>query len=159
MEQKNDGKNRMNYLIYVLPLLAGIFACVQSNINGYWQTRIGIQSTVLINGWIVAILSTLLYLASNTHSMKDNYTSLEPNIFLNGFLGFGIVTIAAFTFPKIGATSVMVIMVMGQVITGLLLDHFGFLNLPKRNISLSRITGFLLILAGVFFTTRGGKLW
>ncbi len=149
----------MNYLIYILPLLAGIFACVQSNINGYWQTRIGIQSTVLINGWVVAILSTLLYLTTNTHSVKGNYANVELNVFLNGFLGFGIVTIAAFTFPKLGATSVMVIMVMGQIMTGLLLDHLGFLNLPKKDISVSRIAGFLLIVAGVFFTTRGDKLW
>ena len=145
----------MQGLLYLLPLLAGVFVCVQSNINGHWQTKIGIQSAVIINGWVVAILSTILYLTTNQHSARNVVAELKPGIFLNGFFGFSVVTIAAFTFPKLGAASVMVVMVMGQVLTGLLLDHFGFLNLPQRDISVYRLIGFLLVALGVIFTTRG----
>ncbi len=146
---------KINSLLYILPLFAGIFACVQSNINGYWQTRIGIQMTILINGWIVAILSTILYLFGSNYSIKNIYANLQPSVFFNGFLGFGVVIIAAFTFPKLGAASVMVTMIMGQVVMGLILDHFGFLNLSQRNISSPRLIGLAFIITGVFFTIKG----
>ena len=145
----------MQNLIYFLPILAGIFACMQSNINGYWQTKIGIQSAVIINGWVVALLSTILYFATNQNPLNHVISQVKPSLFLNGFLGLGVVTIAAFTFPKLGAASVMVAMVMGQVVTGLLLDHFGFLELPKRDISASRLVGLSLVILGVIFTTKG----
>ena len=145
----------MNYFIYLLPLIAGIFVCLQSNINGYWQTKIGIQATVLINGWVVAGLSTILFFSSNTHSIKDITSSLKPAVFLNGFLGFSIVTIAAFTFPKLGAASVLVLMTAAQIFMGIFLDQVGFLELPQRDISVYRIIGLLLIVVGVIFTTRG----
>ena len=145
----------MKYIIYLLPLAAGIFVCLQSNINGYWQTKIGIQATVLINGWVVAVLSTILFFSSNTHPIKDITSTLQPAVFLNGFFGFSIVTIAAFTFPKLGAASVLVTMTASQILMGLFLDQIGFLELPQRDISTYRIIGLSLIILGVFFTTRG----
>ena len=74
---------------------------------------------------------------------------------MNGLFGFSIVTIAAFTFPKLGAASVLVLMTAAQILMGLFLDHVGFLELPKRDISLYRIIGLFLIILGVIFTTRG----
>ena len=135
--------------------MAGIFVCLQSNVNGYWQTRIGIQATVFINGWVVAMLSTILFLTTNSHAIGKIVSSLRPMVFLNGLFGFSIVTIAAFTFPKLGAGSVLVLMTAAQILMGLILDHIGFLELPKRDISLYRIIGLFLIILGVFFTTRG----
>lgn len=69
--------------------------------------------------------------------------------------GFTILTIAALTFPGIGAASVIVLMVSGQLVTAMLFDHFGVLNLPNHPMSVARLAGVACVVLGVLLTTRG----
>jgi bacterial/archaeal transporter family-2 protein len=46
------------------------------------------------------------------------------------------------------------LIVAGQMLITLVLDHFGFLGLPVKEISLARVGGILLITAGVVIIRR-----
>ena len=140
--------------LYFLPLFAGLVACFQGVINGYWQARIGLHSTVLINGAVVTALAGLFFLFGNQTALGVISSEARPWVALNGLCGFLIVAIAAFSFPRIGAASVVVLMVSGQIVTSLVVDHLGVLNLPGHSISASRICGAILVVLGVMLTTR-----
>ena len=144
----------MTKMLYFFPLLAGICVCLQGMINGHWQARIGIHYTVVINGIIVTILAMLFFLVGNRVSLQEAASGIRPWIALNGLCGFTILTIAAITFPKIGAASVIVLMLSGQLVTGIILDHLGILNIPKHPVSLLRFVGIACIFLGVILTTR-----
>jgi transporter family-2 protein len=51
--------------------------------------------------------------------------------------------------PRIGVAMTFSLIVAGQMLITLILDHFGFLGLPVKEINLARIGGILLISAGV----------
>jgi transporter family-2 protein len=57
--------------------------------------------------------------------------------------------------PRIGVATVVVMLVAGQLAMALLLDHFGWIGLPVREISPMRLTGVALVLVGAFVFTRG----
>ncbi len=141
-------------LLYILPLIAGFLACVQGTINGYWQAKVGLHATVLINGAIVAAAALFFFLFANQTSLRLIGSQLRPWIAFNGLCGFSIVAIAAFTFPRIGAASVVVLMVSGQIFMSLFADHLGVLNLPQHAISPTRLLGAVLVIIGVLLTTR-----
>ena len=46
------------------------------------------------------------------------------------------------------------LIVAGQMIVTLVLDHFGFLGLDQRPVSLPRVLGVLLIIGGVVLIRR-----
>ncbi len=140
--------------IYVFPLIAGFCVCFQGTMNGHWQARIGVHSTILINGFVVAGLTTLFFLVANQTPIDKITSEIRPWVVLNGVCGATILTIAALTFPRIGAASVIVLMVAGQLATAIILDHFGILNLPRHPISFLRIAGILSVVIGVILTTR-----
>lgn len=144
----------MPKIVYFFPFLAGICVCLQGMINGHWQARVGVHYTVVINGIIVTVLALLFFLIGNRTTFQEISSEIEPWIVLNGLCGFTILTIAALTFPRIGAASVIVLMLSGQVITGIILDHLGILNIPRHPVSLLRIAGIAFIFVGVVFTTR-----
>ena len=144
----------MQKMVYVFPLLAGFCVCLQGTINGYWQSRIGVHSTVLVNGVIVTVLAALFFLIANQTPIGRITSEIRPWIVLNGLCGFIILTIAALTFPRLGAASVIVLMVAGQVVTAVAFDRLGILNLPQHSISMARLVGTVFVVLGVFLTTR-----
>ena len=50
--------------------------------------------------------------------------------------------------PKLGVAVTFGLVIAGQVVTSLVLDHFGFLNVPIHTASGQRVVGGILIVAG-----------
>ena len=144
----------MQKMLYLFPVIAGFCVCLQGAMNGHWQGRVGVSFTVLVNGVVVAALTTLFFLTTNQTPIGKITSEIRPWIVLNGICGFTILTIAALTFPRIGAASVIVLMVAGQLATALAFDHAGVMGLAQRPISPARLAGIAFVLIGVFLTTR-----
>ena len=65
-----------------------------------------------------------------------------------GVLGGAYVTISTLLIPRIGAAALMAFLVAGQLLAGMVLDRVGFLGMAVREISLGRVAGALLLMAG-----------
>jgi bacterial/archaeal transporter family-2 protein len=56
--------------------------------------------------------------------------------------------------PALGGTMLLALTVLGQLSAALLVDHFGWLGFPEQPITLVRIAGVALLLAGVWLIAR-----
>jgi transporter family-2 protein len=56
--------------------------------------------------------------------------------------------------PRLGVALTFSLIVAGQMLITLFLDHFGFLGREQRPISLPRVLGILLITGGVVLIRR-----
>ena len=65
------------------------------------------------------------------------------------FIGLSIITI-----PKLGGAAYIAILVTGQMIAALTVDHFGWLGVPERHIDLPRMLGVALLVGGVVLIRR-----
>jgi transporter family-2 protein len=63
-------------------------------------------------------------------------------------LGGFYVTLSTILTPRIGAAALMAFLVAGQLLAGMVLDRIGFLGMAVREISLGRLIGAVLLLAG-----------
>jgi len=68
---------------------------------------------------------------------------------MGGALVFGI----AYTMPQLGAARATVLMIAGQVLSGLIFSHYGWLGSPVEPITLTKISGAVLLLAGTAMVT------
>ena len=68
---------------------------------------------------------------------------------MGGALVFGI----AWIIPQIGAGPAFVLMIGGQVITGMIFSHFGLLGSPVEPVTFIKIIGALLLISGVSIIT------
>ena len=71
-----------------------------------------------------------------------------------GFLGAYFVSAAIFLAPRIGATVLFMTIITGQLLVALLLEYKGFMGFPERSISVGRVAGIALMIAGVYLTRR-----
>lgn len=80
-------------------------------------------------------------------------------VWLGGFFGACFVIGNILLFPKLGAVQTVVLPILGQVVTGLAIDQYGLFNSPQLPVTLPRVLGALVVLAGIAFvliTGRGG---
>lgn len=68
---------------------------------------------------------------------------------MGGALVFGI----AWTMPQLGAGNAVILMIAGQIISGMIFSHFGLLGSPVEPISITKLAGALLLIAGAATVT------
>lgn len=67
-------------------------------------------------------------------------------------MGAFFITAALIAAPQLGAVTFIAAVVMGQLLVSLILDQFAIAGFPERPISLFRIVGVCLVIAGVIMT-------
>ena len=74
---------------------------------------------------------------------------------IGGLYGAIFVVSAAWGVPRLGVALTVILMVAGQILISVLLDHFGALGVPKQPLNLTRLLGVLLVFGGVLLVRRG----
>lgn len=74
---------------------------------------------------------------------------------IGGLYGVIFVVAAAWGVPKLGVATTITLMVAGQLLLSVALDHFGAFGVPKQPLSLARAGGVAMVLVGVLLVRRG----
>ena len=74
-----------------------------------------------------------------------------------GAFGVCFISLALVLLPKLGASGFMALALAGQVVASLVLDHFGWFGLVQRHVSLPRVLGVAMLMAGVVLIQFGGS--
>ena len=82
------------------------------------------------------------------------YSGIEWYKFIGGLLGAFIVFVALISVQEIGASNMFVLMVAGQLATAMLMDHFAVLGLRENPISIQKLLGILLVIAGAWLVNK-----
>jgi transporter family-2 protein len=56
--------------------------------------------------------------------------------------------------PRLGAAALLALVVLGQLVTSLVLDHFGWLGFAQHPLSVTRTLGAVFLFCGVLLIVR-----
>lgn len=134
-----------------LGILSGAFIAVQAPINSQLARGLGLPVAAaafsFLSGAIVLGLATVV--VTRGQGISLDWKAPSPWLFVaGGILGGAYVTISTILIPRIGAAALMAFLVAGQLVAGMLLDRIGFLGMAVREISLGRLVGAILLMAG-----------
>ncbi|MCR6661751.1 MAG: DMT family transporter [Luteimonas sp.] len=131
----------------LLPLQALINARLGTQTNGalYASFISFLVGTCLLGALLLATRTPLV--------PAQALSSLPAWIWLGGAIGAAFVFAATLLVPKLGAGSMICLVVLGQVVASLLLDHFGVLG-QQRPADITRILGALLVIVGAALVVR-----
>lgn len=99
------------------------------------------------------LLGSILLLSRTPLLPAQPLASLPAWIWAGGAIGASLVLVATALVPRLGAAGLFCLVVLGQVLGPLLLDHYGVLG-PRRPVDLSRIGGALLVIVGAALVVR-----
>ncbi|QLI82379.1 DMT family transporter [Chitinibacter fontanus] len=141
-------------------LIIGLIVPLQAAVNNQLKAVIGGSTPLAALVSFAVGMITLILMSLITGQKFSGLLALpkaEPWMLLGGIMGamfvFGTTLIA----PKLGAASMMALIIGGQVIASLLFDKFGWLGLPLREISWPRLLGAALIVVGVLLVNFGNQ--
>ena len=97
----------------------------------------------------------IVWIGSGNRPGSAPFAGLPWYAWLGGLYGAFFVAVAAFAAPRIGLAALITIGIAGQVLSAMLLDHFGVLGLPREPVSPARLLGAGLVLGGVVLVLRG----
>ncbi|MCB5196136.1 DMT family transporter [Deefgea salmonis] len=148
----------MTYLYSLFALTIGLIIPLQAAINNQLKSIIG-HSTLLaaLVSFSVGTLALLcISLATGQKiSALAQLPKAEPWMLLGGLLGavfvFGTTLIA----PKLGAATMLSLIITGQIIASMLFDRFGWFAMPMKDLSWPRLLGAALIIVGVLLVNFG----
>src|SRR5690606_28130816 len=142
-------------LVFVTLLLAGAATALQGPTNARLVTAVGSPLNAAFVSFAVGTVALgLLALAVQTRPDVAAMKALPWWAWMGGLYGCAFVVSAAWGVPRLGVAPTITVMIAGQLLLSLALDHFGALGVTKQPLSLGRIAGVALVIGGVVLVRR-----
>ena len=145
------------YLLFiVLALLAGMAVPLQATMNSRLSDSLGSPLAAAFYALgIGALVLLVLMILSGTSFTSLTALKQTPWVFwLGGLFGAFFVASMAITVPKIGVGLALALTVAGQMLVAIVIDHYGWMEMEQRSVSLWRVVGAALITTGVILIKK-----
>jgi bacterial/archaeal transporter family-2 protein len=156
-----DGALRNRTAWIGLGLAAGAVLPAQGAVNAQLRADVDAPITVGAFSFLVAtasmavVLMTVLAVNRSARPTGTRLRSVPWWGWLGGACGASYVTSVFVLIPEIGVAPTVALTVAGQQIASVFIDRYGLLRLPRRPIARPRMTGVVLLLAGVALIQLG----
>jgi transporter family-2 protein len=145
----------MTTYVYVLTVFLGVVLTVHLAMNGAVGAVIGNPRVGNALFWCIgAVTAILIGLSGWQAGALGGIRNVNPLLLTAGAMGASLVFGIAWIIPQIGAQQMTVMLLTGQILSAMLLSHFGWLGSPVQPVNLMNIVGALLMIGGVFLATR-----
>ncbi|MEB2515449.1 DMT family transporter [Pseudomonas sp. YuFO20] len=143
--------------LLLLAAFAGAVVPFQSAINVNLGRGLGHPLWATLASLVVSILVLLpIMLAMCLPLPSLAFIARAPMwMWAGGAFGVCFISLALVLLPRLGASGFMALALAGQVVASLLLDHFGWFGLVERQVTLPKLLGAVLLIAGVVLIQFG----
>lgn len=131
-------------MYYLFAFAAGALTLISMITNSKLSTYVGTRQSTLVNFTAGLIVSIILYFLFQDSTFK--IINLPLWAYFGGLMGIFIVIISNIVIPKIPTVYTTLLIFIGQLLTGVLIDFIQY-----KELSLYKFIGVLLITAGLYF--------
>ena len=145
----------MKALYILLSVLAGTVLPFQGAINGKLSKNLQSPIYASFISFLVGTFALLIYGIIAQEQFKfQSLKSISFYEFTGGLLGAFYVLVVILMLPRLGAALTFSLVVAGQMVVSLWLDHTGFLVASQHPINGWRILGLACIIGGVVLVRK-----
>ena len=146
-----------NDIIFLsLALITGALIPIQAATNAAFSKSIGNPLVtglmVFIVGLVVMIL--IILISGTTFPTRQQIMSTSLYSYLGGIIVATYVVMITILTPRLGVGTAIGLIVTGQIICAVTIDHFGLFNVAVHSISITRLAGVLLMIAGIYLVMK-----
>ena len=146
----------MNYILTTLAFFLGGLLPIQVGVNAelakYINSPILAALVSFLVGGVCLILGALMFKAPLP--TLNQVTSLPNWLWGGGMIGAAVVLGSILAGPKIGALALVSLLLAGQLVVSILIDHYGWLGFPIQKMNIQRFLGVLLLVGGFLLVRK-----
>jgi bacterial/archaeal transporter family-2 protein len=141
----------MTSVFVLLGLLTGAGVAVQAVVNNRLRMVIGTPIWAAVVQTIVglSLLVVVGLLTRQPAPITAGWSRHPWWIWIGGILGITYVVVTIILTPRLGTALTLASIIVGQLVTALLLDYYGWLGAPVVGLSPMRIAGAAFLIIGV----------
>ncbi|KAI8809493.1 hypothetical protein BJ742DRAFT_804053 [Cladochytrium replicatum] len=147
------------YVAILCDAVVGFAIAVQTGTNAEMGRRIGKSGAAMLNLGIALGVASIYYLIRTRGGRDTQYRKVLKGapwwLYLGGVFGAVYVSISIIVTQHLGSGTTVSLVVLAQLLSAIVFDHFGAFGLKARRVTPVRIFGAMLILAGVLLITLG----
>ena len=147
----------MRLLLLVFAIVAGALLPSQAGINAQLAKKLGhplLAASVSFGiGTLALLLYTFVFHISWSPALSRSM-QVPWYLWIGGLLGVGYLTATIVLAPLLGAATMIGLLVAGQMLASIALDHFGLVGFPVHPLSFWRAVGAIFLLVGVTLIQR-----
>lgn len=146
----------MNWSYLLIALVAGMCVPIQAGINVRLGNHIGGPIPAAFISFLVGTIALAIYLAlvKTGFTVRGAAEHTSWWYWSGGLLGAVFVSATIFLAPRLGATTMLAAIVFAQMLSSLIVDHYGLLDFPVKTASPLRILGVILVFVGVVLVRK-----
>lgn len=143
-------------VVLLLALLAGALLPVQTGVNLQLRGLLGLPLAAALISFAVGTIGLALLVGALgvPVPLAAAWTRGAWWHWVGGLLGAAYVVAAIVLAPRLGAATLVAALVAGQMVTSLVLDHYGWVGFAVHPASPFRVLGAMLVVGGVILVQR-----
>jgi transporter family-2 protein len=142
-----------NLLPLIIMICAGAAVALQPSINARLAQKTGFLESACISFAVGTFALVIAVLFSGKANLKGLHESVWWE-WTGGILGAFFVSATILAVPRIGTAATMAVAISAQLLTALVLDHFGLFGFGGMQIDLKRSLGAFLLIFGAWLIVR-----
>ncbi len=131
----------------LLATFDGVLIALMVAFNGLLASHIGNEQSLMVIHFLGLIGTIILLLGTRTKI--QSLSGLPVYLFIAGALGIFNVLFNNICFSALGATLTLSLNLIGQLISSMLIDHFGLLGLVVNKINQTKLIGVAIMIIGI----------
>ena len=140
----------MTNLYWFLAAAAGAGLAVQAGVNTQLRAATGSALwTSLLSASLTVVLLGLAQLVQRDALVTTGYARFPWWIWTGGIAGATYVLAVVVLARPLGVAALFAAVIVGQLTAGLVIDHFGWFNMPVHRVSPERLIGAALLVGGM----------
>ncbi|MGE8304302.1 DMT family transporter [Pseudomonas sp. B21-031] len=150
----------MNAAYYLLAIAAGLGITLQTTLNGQLAKGVGGDSVAAALFSFTAGAACLGIFSLMRGAIAASLVAIPAQPWwslLGGLLGAGALLSYVVLAPKIGLSALFGLAIAGQIISSLVIDHFGLMGVLERPVSPVKLAGAMVMLSGLAIALFGDK--
>ncbi|SOC39918.1 transporter family-2 protein [Ureibacillus acetophenoni] len=137
----------------LLALIAGMTVAIQGQINGGLGKKIGVIEGAFIS-FALGTLFLLLVLIFFGNGQITSISTVPKWQLLGGILGAFFILVQVLVVPKIGVSTTLLAVIVGQIILSVVIDHFGLFGAERNPVDVNKLAAVFLMFIALFLYTK-----
>lgn len=139
----------------ILAFLSGAFLPIQAGMNAKLGKAAASPVYASMFSFVVGIAGIILYILLTRQTVSWAGVKEAPAYaWLGGLLGAFYVTVIILAYPKLGPGLTFGLVVAGQMIVSVFLEHYNILVVQQNPVNYMKILGVILVIAGVIILRK-----
>lgn len=146
----------MNKLLWiVLAFIAGSFLPVQAGVNAKLGRAAENPAAAALISFAIGAVALIVYVLVSKQSISWQGLKAAPMYaWIGGLLGAFYVTVVILALPQLGPGLTFALIVAGQMLFTVVLEHFNILVAQHHPMNLPRLIGVLLVIVGAIIIRK-----